>query len=74
MLLTNLKKNEIGIISEINFKSDEIKKRLFDLGFVKGTKIKMIEIGLMKWQYVIKIRGYLLCMRKNLAEKIVVNK
>lgn len=41
MYLNNIKNNEYYIVNEINT-NEKIKRRLYDIGLVNGTKIKLL--------------------------------
>lgn len=70
MMLNELGLNKNGIISFVSASSD-IKRRLMDIGFNKGVKIKPILEGSSMRAYSIK--GSLIAVRKEDTSKIEVD-
>lgn len=50
----------------------QLKRRLLELGFVKGTSVKIINISPLKNSYLIEVRNYVIAMRKSAVEQICV--
>lgn len=72
--LLNIKQGEYCTINQISLSSPPaIHRRLLDLGFTKGQKIRTIGKSLLKKAYLIEIRGYVLTLRKDIAAYILVN-
>lgn len=71
--LSELPLNENGIIKEINC-DYKIKRRLLDLGLVRGTKIKPVLVSPSKDPRAFSVRGSIIAIRKEEAEKIEINK
>lgn len=69
--LSLLKVNEAGTITEISG-GCHARKRLYELGLNKGTRVKMIknDIG----PVILNLSGHKLALGKGLANKIIVNK
>ena len=67
--LASLKSNEYGRVKEI-FGGCKAKKRLYELGLNKGTKITMVknDIG----PVILNIHGHKLALGRGLASKIIV--
>lgn len=70
MMLNKLGLNKNGIISFVSASSD-IKRRLMDIGFNKGVKIKPILEGSSMRAYSIK--GSVIAVRKEDTSKIEVD-
>ena len=69
--LNELNKNESGIICGIQ--GDVfIKRRLLELGFVNGTKIKVLSVSPLKNTYLLSLQDYVLALRKNSLELVSV--
>lgn len=73
MYLNDIKDNEYYVINKIDA-SEKVKRRLYDIGLITGTKIKLLLISPSK-----RIRGYLIrdsiiAIRNKDASKIEVNK
>ena len=51
-----------------------LKRRLAELGFVKGTKVRIINISPLKNSYLIELRGYVLALRKNAVNCVMCKK
>ena len=54
-------------------KNDAILRRFLELGFSLGQKIKIVSTSLQKKVFLVEIRGYLLSVRANLLDRIIVN-
>lgn len=52
--------------------TEKIKRRLYDLGFIKGQKIRVVNKSLLKKAYMIEIRGYTLSLRDSIINAIFV--
>lgn len=72
-LLSQLNENQQGEIVYINGIMP-LKRRLLELGFVKGTIVKVINISPLKNSYLLQIRGYLLALRKSAVNNIVIKR
>lgn len=71
--LTQLPLNQIGKIQKIYGKED-IKRRLLDLGLIKGTKIKPVLISPSKDPRAFEIRGSIIAIREEDAKYIEIEK
>lgn len=69
--LNQLPLNKNGIIKEINCEGN-IKRRLLDLGLVNGTNIKPVLISPSKDPRAFEVRGSIIAIRKEDAEKIEI--
>lgn len=69
--LTKLKVGQAGYISKIAG-SSKIKTRLLELGFTKGTLIRILNVSSLHESYLLEIRGYMLALRKNAVSLIEV--
>ena len=54
--------------------STHLKRRLLDLGFTKGTLVRIINISPLKNSFLLEIHGYILSIRSNAARCIQVVK
>lgn len=71
--LTSSKINKTYIIENISeLTSLKIKRRLLELGFTKGQKIKLLRKSLLGKAYLIEIRGYTLTLKKQIATFIEI--
>ena len=73
MNLEQLKLNQIGIIEEINC-CNKTKRRLMDLGLVKGTNIKPILESPTKGIRAFLIRGTIMAIRDEDAKSVRILK
>lgn len=48
------------------------KRRLFDLGFLPDETIEILNISPLKKTYLLNIKGYVIAIRKNLADNIEI--
>lgn len=69
--LNNLPLKQIGTVDSINLKSS-IKRRLLDLGLIKGTKIKPVLISPSGDPTAFEIRGSLIALRNEDSQNIYV--
>ncbi len=65
------KRHEAEIVS-INCESAALKTRILDMGLTPGVKVTLIKTAPMGDPLEIKVRGYLLTLRKSEAEKISI--
>ena len=65
------KRHEAEIVS-INCNDDALKTRILDMGLTPRVKVTLIKTAPMGDPLEIKVRGYLLTLRKNEAEKILI--
>ena len=71
--LNNLKINKIAEIENINCQNN-IKRRMMDLGIVKGTKIKAILKSPSGNPKAYEVRGSVIAIRNEDAKQIVIKK
>ncbi len=71
--LSELKNNEIGYISKITGRG-AFRRRLSEMGFVKGKEIKVIKNAPLLDPIEYSIMGYKLTLRRSEANKIIVSK
>ena len=69
--LNNLKINKIAEIENINCQNN-IKRRMMDLGIVKGTKIKAILKSPSGNPKAYEVRGSVIAIRNEDAKQIVI--
>ena len=70
--LNQLPLNQEGKIVQINCKKN-IKRRLLDLGLIKGAKIVPVLVSPSKDPRAFQIKGSIIAIRREEAENIVVN-
>ncbi len=61
-----------SIIKIDNVQSEKIRRRLYDLGFLSGQRIRVVYKSLLKKAYMIEIRGYTLSLRNTIVNAIMV--
>ena len=71
--LNELKINEEGIIKNVNT-NENIKKRLMDIGFVKGEKVKLILKNFGDNMRAYKIKNTVMALRLKDTKKIMTEK
>ncbi len=69
--LKSLKPGESGIISVVKGKG-LIKRRLMEMGIIKGTTIVVEKVAPLGDPIEVKIKGYNLSLRKEDAENIMI--
>lgn len=67
--LSQLPLNKDGIIQELKCEGN-IRRRLLDMGLVKGTKITPVLVSPSKDPRAFEVRGTIIAIRKEDAEKI----
>ncbi len=70
-ILSNLKTGDAGYITKVNGNL-KIKNRLLELGFTKGTLVRVLNISSLKQSFLIEIRGYILALRKSAVKLIEI--
>lgn len=73
MTLKDLQPGEVGTIISIGEKGP-MKRRIMDMGITPGTTIKVIKVAPLGDPIEINVRGYELSLRKDEAQRIVVEK
>ena len=73
MKLSSLKLNESGIVTEIKL-TGELLSRLNALGLTIGAEIKVQAFSYFNNPLMISLRNYTLALRREIAEKIKVEK
>lgn len=73
MNLSNLKKNESGVISAIRL-SGSIKHRLSDMGMTPGATVKMLRLAPLGDPVEFRVLNCNIGIRKKDAEKIFIHK
>lgn len=71
MTLADMNKNQSGIISHIDSEF-EIKRRLLDLGFIKGNEVKFERKNIFGSPIAFNIEGSVVALRKPDAAKVGV--
>ncbi len=71
MYLSEIKKGKSVKIKEIG-KNCDIKQRLLDMGFIKGTKIMVIHSAPLGGPIEVFLRGYKIVLRRKDASQIKV--
>jgi len=69
--LKQLSKGQTGIITRMGCVG-EVKRRLLDMGLVKGTNIKVERVAPLGDPIEIRVKGYMLSLRKEEAKNIEV--
>lgn len=71
IFLSSLKTGEAGYITKIGG-NIKIKNRLCELGFTKGTLVRVLNISSLKQSFLVEIRGYILALRKSAVSLIEI--
>ncbi len=67
-------KNVEYIVEILNCERVGIARRLSELGFVKGVKLKVVQFSALKKTMLIEIEGCLLSLRATVAEIVKVSR
>jgi len=71
MNLDDLKIGETGRIVKISA-SGIIKRKLLDMGFIRGQTVTIAKRALFRYPIDVVIKGYHVSLRKEEAEKIII--
>ena len=73
MRLSECKENKYYSIIKIDsLLPEKLRRRLYDLGFLAGQKIRVVNKSLLKKAYMIEIRGYTLSLRNTIVNAVKV--
>ena len=72
MTLSDMKIGDSGIVASVNA-SDNIKRRLLDIGLIKGTKVECVLKSPFNDPVAYLIRGTIIALRKEDSKNIVVS-
>lgn len=74
--ISNLKQCQFGknyeIVGLVATAPLKIRRRLCDLGFNAGQKIRLVRKSLLGKAYLVELRGYTLSIRGSVAEAVIV--
>ena len=72
--LLKAKKNVFFKIEDISNNAPlRIKRRLLELGFTSGTKVRVLRKSLIGQAYLVELRGFTLSMRKDILAYLNVD-
>lgn len=71
MKLSKAKIGESKVIVKV-LEGGKLSYRLFEMGIIVGTKVKIVRIAPLKDPYLLSIRGYYLALRKEIVDLIIV--
>ena len=49
-----------------------IRRRMCELGFIAGQKVRLVRCSLLKRAFLVELRGYTLSLRKSIVEGLLV--
>jgi Fe2+ transport system protein FeoA len=64
--------HDTATIAGFSGERDKVSRRFLELGFLRGQRVKIVAFSLQNRTALVEIRGYVLCVRRNLLERIVV--
>ncbi|RLF98469.1 MAG: hypothetical protein DRN65_02090 [Thaumarchaeota archaeon] len=70
--LSELKPGQVGVIVDIVGGSPRLRRRILDMGLVKGTRIKVVRAAPLKDPIEFQTSGYDLSLRKDEAKNVIV--
>lgn len=70
--LSDLPVGETAVISSIEG-TTTVKRRFMDMGFVKGTTVRVEKVAPLGDPIQISLKGYNICVRKADAQNILLN-
>ena len=70
--LSELKPGQVGVIVDIVEGSPRIRRRILDMGLVRGTKIRVVRVAPLKDPIEFQTSGYNLSLRRDEAKNIIV--
>lgn len=73
MILSELKIGQEGRIETFSEKCPiKIKRRLLDLGFTTGTKVRLVRKSILNKVVLLELRGYVLSLQKKIANYVIL--
>ena len=72
--LNNLLPGQRGIVERIENSAGAVRRRLLEMGMIKGTTIELIRFAPLGDPMEVQIRGYRLSIRKVEASAIILRK
>ncbi|MHA1607082.1 MAG: FeoA family protein [Candidatus Freyarchaeota archaeon] len=69
--LSDMKPGENGVITKVTG-VEELRRRLLDMGLVKGTRIHLIRNAPLKDPIEVSVKGYNLSLRRKEGENVYV--
>lgn len=49
-----------------------IRRRMCELGFIAGQKVRLVRCSLLKRAFLVELRGYTLSLRKSIVDGLLV--
>ena len=72
MRLSSMKVNQSGVILKVDMPDEALKRHLLEMGVIRGTRIKVVNVAPLGDPISIELRGYELAVRKTDARYILV--
>ncbi len=72
--LNSLSPGERGSIQRITASETNVRRRLLEMGLIKGTTVEMIRSAPMGDPIEVKVKGYRLSLRRVEAESVIICK
>ena len=70
--MSELKPGQVGVIVDIVGGSPRLRRRILDMGLVKGTRVKVVRAAPLKDPMEFQTSGYDLTLRRDEAKNIIV--
>ena len=70
--MSELKPGQVGVIVDIVGGSPRLRRRILDMGLVKGTRVKVVRAAPLKDPMEFQTSGYDLTLRRDEARNIIV--
>jgi len=70
--LSELKPGQVGVIVDIIGGSPKLRRRILDMGLVRGTRIKVVRAAPLKDPIEFQTSGYDLSLRRDEAKNVIV--
>lgn len=72
--LNTLQPGERGTISRLTTAAVNVRRRLLEMGLIKGTTVEMIRFAPMGDPIEVRVKGYRLSIRREEAESVFVTR
>lgn len=72
--LNSLSPGERGTIQRITAAASNVRRRLQEMGLIKGTVVELIRLAPMGDPIEVKVKGYRLSLRRVEAESVIIHK
>ncbi len=70
--MSELKPGQVGVVVDVVGSSPKLRRRILDMGLVRGTRIKVVRAAPLKDPIEFQTSGYDLSLRRDEAKNVIV--